>query len=241
MNTAWFHLTSIPPAGERVTLDARESRHARSARRLAEGQTITVFDGCGCIAPAIIGDTSGRAIEIELGESHLEPPLTPEIHLAVALPKGDRQSVMLNMLTQLGMASLTPLLCERSIVKPGRGFTDRGARICLEACKQSHNPRLPVLREPTELSNVLEAHSAIGSALIVAHPRGGPVNERLEQCANVNTITVLIGPEGGFTDDEVAEMQESNAVAVDLGRRILRTETAAVALTSLLRLSLPGR
>jgi 16S rRNA (uracil1498-N3)-methyltransferase len=242
MSHAWFHIPEIPQCGERVTLDERESRHASGARRLRTGETITVFDGRGRVASATIADASGKSIEVKLGESHIEPPLIPEIHLAAALPKGDRQSVMLNMATQLGVASFTPLLCERSIVKPGRGFAERAKRICIEACKQSRNARLPVIHDPHSVEDTIQQQCSHASAMILADRTGNPVRTVVDQLiAGADRITVLIGPEGGFTDDEVDVARNDGAQIVDLGRTTLRTETAAIAMVSLLRLLSGGR
>lgn len=236
MADAWFYLPTIPPPGERIALSERESRHAVSSRRLREGDRISVFDGTGRVAGATIR-AAGKAIDIELGESHLEPPLIPEIHLATALPKGDRQSVMLSMLAQLGIASFTPLLCDRSIVKVGSGFADRAARICIEACKQSRHALLPVIHEPRRLAETLRELGEDASSSVFAHPCRDPIDSSIAPLRTANRITIMVGPEGGFTEAEVEAARDAGAIIVDLGRTILRTETAAVALTSLLRLS----
>jgi 16S rRNA (uracil1498-N3)-methyltransferase len=236
MTDAWFYLEELAAAGGRMTLDERESRHASGARRLREGERITVFDGRGRVGGATIVSASSRKIVVEVGELHVEPPLVPEIHLAAALPKGDRQSVMLSMATQLGMASFTPLHCERSVAKPGRGFAERAERICLEACKQSRNARLPIIHQSSSLAELIGEHVVNSAAVMVAHPHGTPIHDAMRQQSAADRLAVVVGPEGGLTSDEAEAARDAGALIVGLGRTMLRTETAAAAMMSFVRL-----
>jgi 16S rRNA (uracil1498-N3)-methyltransferase len=235
MSESWFFLATVPRMGDRAMLDERESRHAAGARRLRAGETITVFDGKGTTASATIL-RAGRTIEIELGESTQHDPLVPAIHLVAALPKGDRQSVMLSMAAQLGIASFTPLLCARSVARPGRGFEERAERIMLEACKQSRNPHLPTIGKPTDIHSIISAPDRAGTILL-AQPDGEPLALAVNQLAGIDRVLVLIGPEGGFTPEEIALDESANAHTISLGQTILRTETAAIAAVSFVRLA----
>lgn len=231
-----FYLDTLPKTGAVLTLTGDEARHAAGARRLAVGDNLWLFDGRGTLARArlhTIGQR-GRTLEAVLEERRVEPPPTPAIHLASAIPKGDRMTVLLDMATQLGMTRFTPLLCTRSVVKPGAGSTERWRRVCLEACKQSRRPHLPEIREPATLARIVTD----ADNLWLAHPAGEIMAPTLSrQIASMKSVTVLIGPEGGFTEEEVAQAKIQGAKLVALGPAILRIETAAVALLSLLCLS----
>lgn len=235
MTEPLFYLNTLPETGAVLTLTGDEARHAAGARRLAVGDMLWLFDGRGTMARArmqTIGQR-GHTLEAVLEERHVEPPPAPAIHLACAIPKGDRMTVLLDMATQLGMTRFTPLLCTRSVVKPGAGSADRWRRICLEACKQSRRPYLPEIREPATLARIV----ADSGSLWLAHPSGENAAQALPRhTASLKSMTVLIGPEGGFTEEEVAQATAQGAKLVALGPGILRIETAAVALLAMLRL-----
>lgn len=168
----------------------------------------------------------GQRLELRIEERRHEPAPRYSVHLACALPKGERQHVLLDMATQLGMTRFTPLDCARSIVKPGPNSAARWRKICLEACKQSRRLHLPVIEPPTSLEEFL-AHRANGG-LWIAHPSASPGADVSPSAAN--DVTLLVGPEGGFTEAEIGELLARGGKTVSLGPNILRVETAAMAL-----------
>jgi 16S rRNA (uracil1498-N3)-methyltransferase len=231
MTEPLFYLATLPAAGAAVTLSGDEAHHAGASRRLKIGDRLWLFDGHGTIARAAITGIAARRREIALHieERRNEPSPMSLLHLACALPKGDRQAVLLDMATQLGMTRFTPLLCERSVVKPAVGALGRWRRICLEACKQSRRLHLPEIREPTTPREAAARAAAEGARVWIAHPSGGPLPLATAP-KTAPDIMLLVGPEGGFTEGEIASAQDSGAVPVGLGPAILRIETAAVVL-----------
>lgn len=223
-----FYCPDLPDVvGSRALLTGDEAQHALAVRRLPLHADIALFDGRGTAARAVVTavDRKKRTLEAKLTERRRMPAPRPAVHLACALPKGDRAAVLLDMATQLGMVRFTPLLCARAVVKPGPNTLERLKRVCLEACKQSRRFYLPDIdtpRTPREL-----ARSSAPGSLWIAHPSetAAPPAE----AAAAGTITLLIGPEGGFTDEEVQEVLAAGARALRLGAAILRVETAAVA------------
>ncbi|HKQ29849.1 MAG TPA: RsmE family RNA methyltransferase, partial [Burkholderiales bacterium] len=143
--------------------------------------------------------------------------------------KGERASVLFDMATQLGVASFTPLLCERSVVDPGTGTLERLRRVCLEACKQSRRTYLPEVHAPAKLADAL----ARDGIKWIAHPTGKPLGG-LSPASQ--PLTLLVGPEGGFTDQEIGDAERDGAECVALGHTILRIEAAAVALVAAIML-----
>lgn len=242
MSEPLFYCPELPAPGEIASLAAEEAHHAAASRRLRVGTMIQLFDGRGNVARARVTAITDRrrALQAQINERRAEPRPPTQIHLASALPKSDRQAVLLDMATQLGMCSFTPLDCEHNVVRPGPRAASRWRRICLEACKQSRRLYLPDIHSPATPAQTAAHATAAGHAVVLAHPAGtdsgapfGPAAE------SVTAVTVLVGPEGGFTEKEVREVCAHGALTVGLGAAILRIETAAVAL--LARLAIAGR
>jgi 16S rRNA (uracil1498-N3)-methyltransferase len=239
MSDAWFYMPQIPPASSEIELDDAEARHAIRSRRLQPGDRITLFNGQGLAAGAelINGSAGTRRATVRIVDHIMTPRPRPMVELACALPKGERQAVLLGMATQLGMHAFRPLVTQRAIARPTAAFHDRFTRICIEACKQCRRAYLPELREPAipgELAR--EAVSARGTVLM-AHPGG----ELLTPLATMNgdgvsLLTVMIGPEGGFTNTEINVVKQAGGMIARLGEHPLRIEAAAIAALALIML-----
>jgi len=146
------------------------------------------------------------------------------------------------MATQLGITEFTPLACERSVVRPGANSAERWRRVCLEACKQSRRTYLPELRSPATPREVM-ARTARGTETVwVAHPSAEAVSvsSAIKQNASAD-VTILVGPEGGFMEEEVEQTTGAGAQQIALGPAILRIETAAVALVAAFSLATGSR
>lgn len=225
MSEARFYCADL--GGEQVRLVGDEARHAAVVRRLKPCDELMLFDGKGTLARAVIESIGRRSDEVtaRVLERHVEAPPGRTIHLACALPKGDRQQVLLDMATQLGMTHFTPLVCEHGVAQPGEGAMSRAARIVLEACKQSRRAYLPVLNAPATPGEVARTARLRNEQTIIAHPDG----QALAVDAG-ESVTMLVGPEAGFTQREVDSAVSAGATTVALGANILRIETAAVAM-----------
>ncbi len=230
MSESFFYCPSLNATDVNTTLTGDEARHVSGARRLRVGERVTLFNGHGLTAMAELVAIRDRGLTVDFRvlDRQQQPRPRPGTHLACALPKGDRLGTLLDMGTQLGMASFTPLLCEHSVVKPGTTLLQRGQRICLEACKQSRRAWLPELRPAADPATVARQATARGAQVWVAHPEGPPMLASApdDQCDQ----WFLIGPEGGFTTAEIAIAETNGARRVGLGEGILRIETAALAL-----------
>lgn len=228
--SCYYH-KHIPAPPTCITLDEHESLHAATSRRQRRGDEVIVIDGKGTRASGMIDHISRAAVKVRIHtRSHMEKQ-KPDIILASALPKGERQKTMLNMITQLGVTVFVPLECERSVVNPASVNVTRWARIFVEACKQSHNPFFPSIEQsapPVEFVATMRQHHI---PVWVADPAGGDITST----AGPNSVAVCIGPEGGFTDSEKNAMLAAGVTLFRLGSNILRTETAAVAAVSIIR------
>jgi 16S rRNA (uracil1498-N3)-methyltransferase len=244
MSEPLFYAEHLADPGVTLTLTGDEARHATASRRLQVGETLWLFDGRGGLARAILLDitTRGRALDLRIEERRAEPPPKPAIHLACALPKGDRQGTLLDMVTQLGIAEFTPLACERSVVKPGANSAERWRRICLEACKQSRRSYLPILHPSATPEEIVAQEAGRTNTVWIAHPSAVAVAvSRAVEKNNSADVTILVGPEGGFTEQEVERTTGAGAQPIALGAAILRIETAAVALVAAFSLATGSR
>ncbi len=226
MSDAWFHTPELTGDCRTLKLSEQEARHAVRVLRVATGDRIAVFNGRGVWAEA---ELKGKNGDLEILGTHEAPLQHPRLHLAAALPKGERFGVLLSMAAQLGIATFTPLICEHSVVRPAKRHALRGQRILVEACKQSRNAWLPQWRDaatPGELNP--------DGTMLYAHPGGASLAASVDDQADV--LTLLVGPEGGFSGTETAELDDRGATALSLGSNILRIETAAVALIAGIRL-----
>jgi 16S rRNA (uracil1498-N3)-methyltransferase len=226
----WFYLPLVPDEGEMALLEDLEARHATRARRLAMGDPVVVFDGSGVTARAVLREVGRRVVRAEILAREEHAPPSPALHLASALPQGDRIAALLSMATQLGMTSFTPLACRNSVARASGAAAARWERIVREACKQSRRPHLPQLGTEASPEAWLQAIGADGPALVLdpAGERAGSVLAS-EGLRNATAIHLLIGPEGGFTTDELAALVQRGTRKFSLGAGILRIETAGVA------------
>ena len=237
-SAAWFYYQDELKAGASVRLGEDEAAHAAGSKRLREGDGVVVFDGMGIIAQARIAAMTKRGgLDVEILSIETAPPLRPAITVASAVPKGERAATLLNMITQLGVSEFIPLASNRSVATGAKLTGERGRRIVIEACKQARCAHLPTLSPPmSPMEAATRAADADGMAL-AAHPAGLPLREVVDHhSVGAGAITLLIGPEGGFTEDEVDAMRGGSAQIVTLGRNILRTETACIAMLGFMRM-----
>lgn len=231
MNRSWFHLEAVPAAGGTAFLPKHESRHAQGARRLSPGDHVTLFDGCGGVASAAITEQRDKDgnLEVLVQEYQSVPREKPYIELCASLPKGDRLSTMLEMCTQAGMDAFRPLECDRSVIKASNmrsDRTERWGRITLEACKQSARAWQPRLESPLDPMSAARTAREHGHVVFAAQKGGVPINEAMQDFGE--SVSILIGPEGGFSEEELRGLGEVEVRFVSLGRAIFRIEAAAL-------------
>lgn len=238
----YFFAADLGEAPGEVTLAGDEARHAQAARRLAVGEAVALFDGRGRVAQGRVEAARRGALVLRIERVSRRPEPRPLV-LASALPKGDRLAVLLDMATQLGMTRFVPLQCARSVVRPAARARERWERICLEACKQSRRAWLPAVDEPCAPEQVTQ-RIGDGVRWWVADPQGAPVREALvgeesDEAAG-RGAGLVVGPEGGFTGDELERLEAFGVRRLSLGPAILRVEAAAVAGVSALALCAGG-
>jgi 16S rRNA (uracil1498-N3)-methyltransferase len=217
------------PRGEEAVLAGEELGHLSRVLRLAPGDEVVLFDGRG-------GEWLARLSSLNKREARLAVvcPLSGgaerrlSLHLAQALIKGPKADWLVGKACELGIAKLTFFPSERSVPRADTSRLERWRRLAAESLKQCRGSLLPEIQEAKDLGFVLSASGA-GLRLILHAGEGvRGLREVLEGAPGFESATLLVGPEGGFTDMEVENGVAAGFVPVGLGGRILRAETAAV-------------
>ena len=221
-----FYYKDLALLDKTIELDPHESSHAISSRRLKSGHAVRIFNGEGLVALGVLGAATRKRVSVEINsvDQHKRPNRL--LSVAVALPKGDRQKVMIDMLTQLGVFEIIPLRCDRSITKFRDSSRDKWERVAVEACKQSQNPWLPVISEEVVIGELLNDRDRNLMYAGIDTSLSTDIAEKFDE------LTVLVGPEGGFSENEFAKLHQFSVPSLSVGRYILRTEVAAVAVVS---------
>lgn len=228
-----FFLPTIPAVGSAL-LDGPEAHHLSHVLRITSGTDVEIFDGRGHSSAATVTRVGKRDVELLVHSSRFTPAPTAELTLAVAVPKGDRFDWLVEKTVELGVSRLIPLITTRSVVDPRAGKLDRLRQAVVAACKQCRRDHLLEIQTPMCWEEFLDGLSS-GNLCWIAHPGGAPIANLLPEVRD-RPLIAAIGPEGGFTDEEIAAALQRGANPVSLGDLILRVETAAVAIASLVRL-----
>jgi 16S rRNA (uracil1498-N3)-methyltransferase len=201
-----------------IAIDDEAEHHLNKVLRLRDGESVSVTDGRGrwCLGVAV---RDGKALRLEATSQVVtEPDPARSITIAAAIPKGDRLDWMVQKVTELGVGRLVLLHADRSVVRWKRDRVEhhlaRLQRIADEALRQSRRVRRLTIDAPAPAAEVLVGY-------VLAEPGG--------RCLSADDTAVAVGPEGGWSEAELAAGRER----IDLGARILRTETAAVAVSTL--------
>jgi len=223
------YFVDSPIASDRAVLAGAEAHHLLHVMRALPGSRLTLFDGTGWEFEAVV-QRAGRA-EVEMAivaRQLVDREAAVALTLGVALPKGERQKWLVEKATELGVARLVPLVTQRAVAQPGENSLDRLRRAVIEASKQCGRNRLMTIAAPQAWDDFLGDNSGVACRL-VAHPGEKPRPWSISG----ETIVAAVGPEGGFTEDELSTAVEQGWQPIGLGPRVLRVETAAIALAAL--------
>lgn len=226
---------------DRPTLTGSDVKHIRTVLRLKPGDDVFLFDGKGLEYRARIAASTPKAITLSILERFTSISESPvKITIGQALLKAGKMDRVVRQVTELGIYALIPLLAERSVPrpKPGRWAEkkQRWQSIARESLKQCGRSQIPRLGPPASFKGLVGTSQAYDLKILFHHSTTGlesrswPRDRR-----NVRKVLALIGPEGGFTPDEVKLALECAFVCLSLGPRILKADTAAVAACAILQ------
>ena len=210
--------------GAQVELDAAQANYLGNVLRLKEGAELLMFDGSSGEWLARIAATARKRMVLAIERRTREAETVPDVWLAFAPVKRSQTDWLVEKATELGAARLIPVMTRRTVAE--RVKLERLDAIAIEAAEQCGRTVLPEIAEPQNLTRFLDQHDPT-RRLYFADEGGG---EAAASAFAPGPATILIGPEGGFTDEERASIRAApNAVPISLGPRILRAETAALA------------
>jgi 16S rRNA (uracil1498-N3)-methyltransferase len=223
-----------------VRLDGTEGRHAAKVRRLTPGERVDLSDGSGLLATGVVASVTADGLDVRVLELRTVPASAPRIVVVQALAKGDRDDLAVETMTEVGVDAIVPWAASRSIV---RWDADRAAKgvakwrsVAREASKQSRRPWLPVVYELARtpaVAHLIRAAVSAGGAGVVLH-EAAEVPLAGVALPPAGDIVVVVGPEGGIVDEELAAFDAAGGAAFRLGPGVLRTSTAGAVATAVI-------
>jgi 16S rRNA (uracil1498-N3)-methyltransferase len=230
MNVARFHVPEAAP-GARIALPEHSAHHARDVLRLRPGAEVRVFDGRGAEYDAVLDAVSRAGVGGRItGAAQARPESPLRVTLALSPLKGDRMELAIQKATELGVAEVRPVVTVRTdaVARPALqgARQDRWEKVASGAAEQCGRAVVPVVAPTATLAAFLAAPPAGSRVVLLERDYGQPA---LAEIARPDALTILVGPAGGWEPREIEELARSGFVAVRLGPRILRAETAAIA------------
>jgi 16S rRNA (uracil1498-N3)-methyltransferase len=231
----------VPPealGAEEVELDGALSHRLRHVLRMRKGDSLILLDGTGCEYLAALEEMDGPTVRARVLERRKGPPEPPvELILHQSLIKGDRFDWVLEKGTELGVARFVPLIAQRTVVRPRSDRHERGERwrrVVTEAAEQCGRSLLPEISPVTAFEDALDSASGL-RLLLWEEERALGLRTALRKMTPSSArrgrrtaVSLFVGPEGGFTPEEVESARARGAQVVSLGPRILRSETAGI-------------
>lgn len=218
-----------------ITLDDNAFNHLIRVLRMKTGESITLFDGSNQITPAVIHEVNKKTVIVKTANSVLDNRESPlNIHLGQVISRGDKMEFTIQKSVELGVNTITPLLSERCGVKLDQERLEKKVqqwqKIVISACEQCGRNIIPSINPVMKLENWCA--NLTDSLKLNLHPKA---EQGINQLANdKKNISLLIGPEGGLSNEEISMTHQYQFTDILLGPRVLRTETAALtAITAL--------
>ena len=227
-----------------LVLDGSAARHLSSALRMKVGQEITLFNGRGGEYAAALTEVSKNKVSVKvLKHRDIDRESGLKVHLAIGVSRGERMDLIVQKATELGATEITPLFTERTEVKLSGERLAKKARhwqqIAISACEQCQRNSVPTINSPIPLEQWLAGsdntdpeNNVVDELKLVLHHR---TEKRLSEHQRVINICLLVGPEGGFNEREIAAAITKGFQPLALGPRVLRTETAPLAAISIMQ------
>ncbi|MCB1738925.1 MAG: 16S rRNA (uracil(1498)-N(3))-methyltransferase [Gammaproteobacteria bacterium] len=237
------YVPDIPRRAEQrahpLSLSELASRHVSTVLRLKPGAPLVLFDGRGHSYEATLRSARRNRVEVDIeGEPSIEPANTRPLTLAVCIARGERMDVSVQKATELGVSVIQPIISERTVVRVDASRTDRKLghweAVMIAACEQSGRSWLADVREPCDLDRWLSQCAERDTPdstldLMLDCEAAQNLPELARRTPEPGAISMLIGPEGGFSEDERARAHSAGLQPVRFGPRVLRAETAAIA------------
>jgi len=228
---ALFYIDALPQVGELAVVDGDEGFHAANVRRIRSGEELDLGDGDGTVAHCVVEDVGkGRLTALVLDRRTL-PVALPAVTVVQALPKSDRSELAIELATEAGADAFVGWQASRCVARwESSAKVDKGLRrwdaVARSAARQSRRPYIPSINGVVSTAELVHRVRDGGAAALVLHESAIAKLTELPM-AQADSLLLIIGPEGGIADDEIATLSDAGATAVRLGPTVLRTSTAA--------------
>ena len=228
-----FYVPELEKSKKEIELTGEEFHHAIKVRRLKVNDAITITNGNGLLGSGKICAISKRECKVEIEFIKEEIQSQPTIAAAFSLLKNKHDHMIVEKLTELGIKEFYPIITERSVRQPAGNYTEKFNKVARAAIKQCDNVYLPHINTAKKLPDLIDYLHQKDYEILVALETGNrkQLYNELTQCNNKN-VCFVIGPEGGFSLDEINYLSEADVRIVSLGNHILRAETAAIAVAA---------
>ncbi len=233
----------VPPEhlrGDRALLDRAAHRHLIKVLRLGPGEPLEIFDGTGIAIDARIVAVGATSVEVTLGARRQLPAPACAITLLAAPPRGERMDLLVQKTTELGVGRIVPVESTRATVKASPHQRARWQSIANEAARQSGRADVPVVTQTLPLGAAVAQEGAHAQARLMLWEGERRRALGAALTGRPQAVALLVGPEGGFAPEEASLASSAGFVAVGLGPRVLRSETAAIVAVALAQAAAGG-
>lgn len=218
-------------SGAQVRLTGAEGRHAAGAKRLRPGEPVDLVDGRGTRARCVVVGVGRDEVLLDVGQRVREPQPQPRIVVVQALPKGERGELAVELMTELGVDAVVPWAAARCVAhwkgERGERALRRWQSTAREAAKQARRSWVPGIAPLSTTREVADRLRRVDAALVLHEAAGEALSS--SELPGGGEVALVVGPEGGVTDDELATFAAAGARPVRLGPTVLRTSTAGAA------------
>ena len=234
----FYHSNSLD-LNQIIILDEFASHHALRVMRVRVNDPLILFNGDGLDYKGQVNGINKKTISVEILSKEKNSNESPiSINLFQSISSNEKMDMVIQKATELGVSSIQPIFSSRSTIKLSFDRTKKRLihwrQVSISACEQSGRSKIPIIKSPIGFDQITEEIKITNSLNLVLHP------DSLEQSNNLpqkysGDINIFIGPEGGFSQDEVLLLKKQNCINMQLGPRILRTETAPLAIIAILQ------
>ncbi|MGV0848668.1 16S rRNA (uracil(1498)-N(3))-methyltransferase [Mycolicibacterium phlei] len=235
MTEALFYVDALPPVGELAVVDGHEGHHAATVRRIRVGERIDLSDGAGELAHCEVEEVAKGRLGARVLDRTTVPAPTPTVTVVQALPKSDRSELAVELATEAGADAFVAWQSARCVARwetPAK--VDKGLRrwraVVRSAARQSRRPWIPEVSGVVSTAELVQAFGdgdGGGNRLVLVLHESAKQPLAEVPVASADTVTLVVGPEGGISDDELTALRDAGATVVRLGPTVLRTSTAA--------------
>jgi 16S rRNA (uracil1498-N3)-methyltransferase len=228
---AVFYIDALPQVGELAVVDGDEGFHAANVRRVRAGEELDLGDGDGTLAHCVVEDVAKGRLTARVLDRWTVSAAAPPVTVVQALPKSDRSELAIELATEAGADAFVAWQASRCVARwDSSAKVDKGLRrwgaVARSAARQSRRPYIPPVTGPVSTAELVQRVHDDGATTLVLHESA---NLKLTELpvAQADSLLLIVGPEGGIADDEIAALSKAGATPVQLGPTVLRTSTAA--------------